>query len=356
MSKRRKVWTGVTTAVGVGMALCGLGAVAAMGTLFNPAPLRDEPVTCDPSAPELPRGKRLRMLVWNLQYGAGRRPHFFYDGGPDVHANPDEVRLTLEAMTDTIARLDPDIVLLQEVDRGSDRTQRLDQHTDLLSRLNYPCHTTTPYHRAPYVPHPPTKHLGRVDMHLAVWSRYRMGASRRVDLPRLNESWIRQQLNLKRAIQEVDLPVAGGGTLTLLNSHFSAFSMLDGTVERQVATLQRRISEAQGRGSAWILGADLNSLPPGDDPARLPDGPAMYPAASPIAVLFDAHTSAIPAREHAEQPQPWRTYLPPGSATADRAIDHIFHGERVEAHATSVVADVHTLSDHLPLLFDFEIR
>ena len=118
MSKRRKVWTGVTTAVGVGVALCGLGAVAAMGTLFNPAPLRDEPVTCDPSAPELPRGKRLRMLVWNLQYGAGRRPHFFYDGGPDVHANPDEVRLTLEAMTDTIARLDPDIVLLTYVIDG----------------------------------------------------------------------------------------------------------------------------------------------------------------------------------------------------------------------------------------------
>lgn len=193
-------------------------------------------------------------------------------------------------------------------------------------------------------------------MHLAVWSRYKLQSSRRVDLPRLRESWIRQQLNLKRAIQEVDLPVEGGGMLTLFNSHFSAFSHNDGTVERQVSVLRERITHAREAGSAWIVGADLNSLPPGDDPARLPEGPGMYPVPSPITGLFEELEAAIPASEHDTEPQPWRTYLPPASNTADRAIDHIFHGRQIEAHATSVVADLHTLSDHLPLLFDFELR
>lgn len=349
-------WMGVTTAVGVGVALCGLGFVAFKGTLFNPPPLREEPLACPSDAPLLPRGKRIRVLVWNIQYGAGRDKHFFYDGGPDVHADEHEVRATLEAMSSAIERLNPDIVLLQEVDRGSERTQNLDQHEDLLSRLSYPCHTTTPYHQAPYVPHPPQKHLGQVNMHLAVWSRYKLQSSRRVDLPRLKESWIRQQLNLKRAIQEVDLPVEGGGLLTLLNSHFSAFSHNDGTVERQVAVLRERIDKAQQSGSAWVVGADLNSLPPQDDPARLPEGPSMYPVPSPITGLFNDFPAAIPAAEHLANPQPWRTYLPPGSNTADRSIDHIFHGRQIEAHATSVVADLHTLSDHLPLLFDFELR
>lgn len=60
---------------------------------------------------------RLRVLSYNIHHGAGT------DG-----------RLDLPRIARTITAAEPDIVALQEVDRGTDRTQRVDQAAE-LSRL-----------------------------------------------------------------------------------------------------------------------------------------------------------------------------------------------------------------------------
>ena len=188
-----------------------------------------------------------------------------------------------------------------------------------------------------------------------MWSRFTIDRALRVDLPRLDEPWLRRQFNLKRALLEVELPVEGGGRLVLLDTHLSAFSYQDGTLPRQVDHILGRIDDIEADGAHWILGGDFNSLPPDDTPQRLGIGADLYEEPSPIAPLFERFPSAVPASEHAANPGPWRTYLPWGSNTADRAIDHLFHDPRLEAHGTSVLRDVTDVSDHLPLVFDFQV-
>lgn len=337
-----------------GLVMAGLGLMYA--SLFRPPSRVAVPVTCDEAAPVLHRGERIRALVWNVQFAGGREHHFFYDGGTAVSVPADAVDRNLDRIAEVIARFDPDLVILQEVDRRSRRTGRIDQHAELLLRTPYPCHVSTPYHRAPYVPWPPAEHMGRVDTHLSVFSRYRIEGAIRHQLPLLNESWVRQQFNLRRALLEVRLPLAGGDHLLVFDTHLSAFSRGDGTLARQVGTIDGRLAEAEARSTPWILGADLNTLPPGDDATRLGADAVLYADGSQVAPLIERYHWPVPAIELARDPQPWRTYLPFGATAPDRTIDYVLHGSHVDPLAFSVVSDVLDASDHLPLLFDFEIR
>ena len=350
---------GILFAIGAGtaaLALAGFGAAAWLRNgMWFPAETEAITVTSPTEAPVLARGTRLRVLSWNIQYAGSREHHFFYDGGEAVHVPLDDVQTTLAEIARVIAESEADVVLLQEVDRGSDRTHRIDQHVWLVEQLGYPAHASAPYHRVGYLPHPTHAPLGRVEMHLTVMSRYALGSAQRQSLPLLDEPAWRQAFNLRRQLMAVDLPLAGGGVLRTLNTHLSAFSKGDGTLDKQMATLDAAATAAEKQAMPWLLVGDLNALPPGDDPSRLGADAVEYAeAVTPAQRLFDRHTSVIPAERFAREPEAFRTYLPFGADTPDRTLDYAFIGREVKLLGVEVVP-VTTLSDHMPLLFDIEI-
>lgn len=331
----------------------GARTVAALAWSLAAAPPRRAEVPVVSGGGPVPRGP-LRVLVWNVQFAAGRGLRFFYDGGPDVVVPRTTVLRTLDRVAEVIRAADADLVLLQEVDRDSARTGRIDQHEELLARVPYPSSCSTPYFRNPYVPHPPHRHLGRVDMHLSVFARHRLDGAVRWALPDLHESWLRRQFNLRRALLEVELPVEGGGRMRAFDLHLSAFSRGDGTLARQLAVVASRLDECDRDGVPFLLGGDFNALPPGDDPARLPD-PELYADGWPIAPLFERWTSAVPLAAHRAEPSGWRTWLPHGADVADRAIDHLFSSRTVQFSDVRVLGEAADASDHLPLVATFTV-
>ena len=75
-----------------GVLTAGVGALGA--TLirpFSPAPTEEVSVHCGPEVPRLERGRPLRVLVWNVQFAAGRGQEFFYDGGEAVSVSAETV-------------------------------------------------------------------------------------------------------------------------------------------------------------------------------------------------------------------------------------------------------------------------
>mmetsp|Transcript_29406 Transcript_29406/g.101674 ORF Transcript_29406/g.101674 Transcript_29406/m.101674 type:complete len:351 (-) Transcript_29406:811-1863(-) len=301
-----------------------------------------------PGALELPVGSAVKVLVWNVQYGAGIDQHFFYDGGPAVSSTRETVLRTTEAICDVICRLQPDVVLLQEVDRRSRRTGKVDEFSILAARLEKEglgCRCSAAYWRVPYVPHPKQEHVGRIGMHLATFSRYKIEKAVRHQLPLLAESRVRRIFNLRRAVLEARL--VGGATF--LNTHLSAFSYADGTLERQVKMLDERILPAAG--SKWFLAGDFNSLTPFQKPSELKEAEerALYTDSSPVAPLYARHKAAFSETDF-RQPEPPYTYKAFTSKRADRTIDHAF----VSPAATVLSKQVHEpqtdyLSDHQPL-------
>ncbi len=344
--------------IAAGMLLAaGLLLAAALGAVvWVPADVEPGEVHCEPDAPAFPRGETVKVLVWNIQYAGSRDHHFFYDGGPTVGVSPDTVRSTLDALARTIRAEDPDLVLLQEVDRDSRRTGNIDQLEELLRRVPFPCHASTPYHRAGYVPVPSHEHLGKVDMHLAVLSRFRILAATRHQLALLDEPWWRQLFNLRRALLDTRVALDDGSELRVFNTHLSAFSGGDGTLTKQMTQLGEHMARAEQQGEPWVLGGDLNSLPPSDDPARL--GPAGVPYAteiSPVTALFRRFNSLIPEQRYDREPESWRTYLPPGATEPDRTLDYVFYGRKVAATRPQMPDD-RTSSDHMPIVFELLVE
>lgn len=344
-------------AVGAVTAAVVVAAASLGGALRVPASIEDVPVFCRADVPAARAGEPLRVLVWNIQYGASTKHHFFYDGGPTVRVPAADVAWTLDQIVEMVRELDPDIVMWQEVDRGSARTGGVDQLAILSERLGHGCRASATYHRVPYVPHPSHEHLGRVDMQLAVTGRVRLGSARRHQLALLVEPWWRRVFNLRRAALEVAVPTAGGPTLTLIDTHLSAFSFGDGSLPRQVAQLEALVDEAVARGDAVVLAGDLNSLPPGDDPARLPERDrALYAdGGSPIAGLYAKLTPTLGLDAITADPARAYTYVPFGGAP-DRMIDHAFVAGPARAQEFRVVQDRLDVSDHLPLVFSVTVQ
>src|SRR5206468_395745 len=122
-------------------------------------------------------------------------------------------------------------------------------------------HASTYYWKSKFVPHP--KILGSAGTKLAIFSRYCLGKARRSRLPGTPGSPIVRDFNLKRAILELELPLANGHCFTVLNTHLEAFPKGTDVMERQIQTLLRRLSALDQEKKPWILGGDFNLLQPG---------------------------------------------------------------------------------------------
>ena len=345
----------------VGCAVAAV-AIAVLGVsvfrigFFFPPPIARVPIQGPHDASIAWKGEPLSVMVWNVQYCASRKHEFFYDGGTAVHVPTEDVSATVEAVADAIRTHDPDLVLLQEVDRDSARTGRVDQLAAILERVPYDRWIAAPYHRVRHVPHPPGNHLGRIHMDLATLSRYELTAAKRIQLPLLREPFYRRLFNLKRAALEVTVPHPGG-SLTVLNTHLSAFSYGDGTLQAQTDRLQRRLDELERLKFPWILAGDFNMLPPGDDPDRLGDEAQMYPPDNPLEKFLDAGYRAVPDPVDAlSDPSSWRTYLPFGATEPDRTLDYVFVSPGVEVRSARVLGEYSDVSDHLPLLVELDVR
>lgn len=293
-------------------------------------------------------------------------------------------------IVDAITAADPDVILLQEVDRRSLRTGMIDEHAALLAALNgrceaesrhadrYTSHASAWYWRVPWVPHPTHHHVGRVNMHLSVFSRYALDSASRVPLPLLREPLHRRVFNLRRAVLAVALRCSDGLPFELWNTHLSAFSNGDGTLGAQVRVLAELAAGAEhGR---WLLAGDLNSLPP-DVPASRhlePSEAALYGESdscsegsepnrsgkgsgeTPIARLYRDMTPVLPPAEMADLDPAvaakWFTYKPFHRTLPDRTIDHGFVGRGLAVEGARVLQVEGWPSDHLPIVMDVRSR
>lgn len=349
----------------IGAALGGLlivmlvgGALLVRCLNYFPKPLEKAPVQCSGQVATLRPGQRFTVLSWNLQYGAGRSYHFFYDGGKAVHASPDKVEQTLGEIGEVLTAQRPDVLLLQEVDRDSARTARIDELARLRRLGRWSCWTSAPYHRSRYVPVPLGNALGRVDMHLATAARYRLAWARRHALPQLDEWFVRRAFNLKRAILEAAVPLEDHPRpLVLLNTHLSAFSFGDGTLERQVEAIRRRLEQLDAQGFPWILAGDFNMLPPGESGKGLGLEAKYYAATgSPISRLTERYRTAVSHETYRKNPSEYFTYIKYGARKPDRRIDYIFVSSDIQVHGIRVVHQPQYSSDHLPLLLTASVK
>lgn len=355
-------WIGrILTAVAV---LVAVLAAAVWLTTFHPDDVQAEPVTCRDDVPPLTPGQDVTVMTWNIQYLAGTDHVFWYDlldeSGPDERPSPEAIAETLDEVVRVIDAEAPDVVLLQEVDDGAARTDGDDQLRLLLDRLGdrYPCHASAFYWKAAFVPHP--RIMGSVGMKLSTLSRTRIDDATRIQLPRMPNDPLTRQFDIARAILETRLPVEGAEDLVVLNTHLDAFAQGSDTMQRQVELTAGRLERLTDAGQPWVLGGDMNLLPPGRQYDDLPEAQrAYYQPDSELAVLTDRYGS-VPSLEEAngDDRAEWYTHAPndPAVDGADRTIDLLFHAPTLALGDHRVRSDdTLEISDHLPVVATYRL-
>jgi endonuclease/exonuclease/phosphatase family metal-dependent hydrolase len=153
---------------------------------YHPAEVQAEAIVCAEDAPVLQPGQSLKVLSYNVQFVAGKNYVFFYDlpddAGPDERPSAADIAQTVQEVARVIRAENPDVILLQEVDDGSARTDHEDQLARLRALLpqDYKCHTATFYWKAAFVPHP--RIMGAIGQKLAIVSKYRLDRASRYQL------------------------------------------------------------------------------------------------------------------------------------------------------------------------------
>jgi endonuclease/exonuclease/phosphatase family metal-dependent hydrolase len=326
---------------------------------YHPGKVECEEVSNTEGAPLLSPDKPISVITFNVQFLAGTGYDFFYDGGPDTLVARSDIESTVAKVAAFIAETNPDFVLIQEVDCGARRTDYLDQVALLCGAMpaGIRNHVSTFYWKSKFVPH--LKIMGSAGTKLVVFSRYRLGKAYRYQLPRTPGDPLEREFGLKRAILEVEIPLANGRTLVLLNTHLEAFPKDTDVMERQVEKVLWRLKTLDDQNLAWILGGDFNLLPPGQSARLNPQGRGIHREPTEIRSIYEKY-AGVPTVADAtgEHMRHYFTFTRRVGAIRlpVRTLDYFFAAPRVTIEDYAVVQEgTMDLSDHLPLTARFRL-
>lgn len=317
--------------------------------------------------PETPQ--RLRVMTWNIKFGGGRIDFFFDCYGDRVLMRSEEVTANLEGLARKIRQVDPDVLLLQEVDVRSKRGAFIDQVQWLLdhTKLNFGVYASQ--WRADFVP---SDGLGAMDDGNAILSRWPLTDATRIALPlRQDQSALTAYFYLRRNVLTAKLALPDGPRVGIVATHSEAYSK-DGT---KLKHIQRFHDEAEHMAKSTdlvIAGGDLNTIPPGSTQTKdFPDSVCtdedfiaddFSEEEAWLDPLYDDFSSAIPLADYQADNAAYFSHTVDGHGFWNRTLDYLFTNGTWQVGSGLVHQSVEQggmetmpLSDHAPLSATLEL-
>ena len=226
-------------------------------TEYRPEP-EEELVIANVQEKEVAPGKPFSVLTWNIGYGAlGDNADFFMDGGKMVSsASKERVQQNMEGIAGVLNELQPEVILLQEVDLDSRRSHSINEQSFLEQKLTGYCDSFAANHKVLYVPYP-VPPIGKVECGLTTFSQYRVTDAVRVALPCPFHYPVRIA-NLKRCVMVSRIPVEGSDKyLVLVNLHLEAYDDGEGKLA-QTKMLSDLLQKEVEKGNYVIAAGDFN--------------------------------------------------------------------------------------------------
>ena len=205
-------------------------------------------------------GQPLTVVSWNIGYGAlGDNADFFMDGGSMVRtADKSRIEQNLDDITSQIRAMQPDVLLLQEIDRDSARSEHIDAFARLSKDLSGYCASFANNFKVVFLPYP-VPPIGKVDSGVATFSAFRTTDATRIQLP-IPFSWPIRAANLKRCLLVSRIPVEKSDKeLVIVNLHLEAYDDGVGRIA-QTKMLAELLSAEAAKGNYVIAGGDFNQL------------------------------------------------------------------------------------------------
>ena len=200
----------------------------------------------------------LLVITWNIRFGAARIPWFGDSCGDRVIMTNSEVITHLDNIADYINSVEPDILLLQEVDVESKRSGYVDQVQWLLDNTYFNYGAYASMWQAQFIP---SDGLGRVDAGNAILSRWEITDAERIQLPlRTDQDGLTQYFYLRRNILKTKIAVPNQNGFYAVCAHTTAFAT-DNTKQKHIEKFYETINSIDTN-AVFIAGGDLNALTP----------------------------------------------------------------------------------------------
>ena len=238
----------------------------------------------------------LRVMAYNIKFGAARTDYWFDYWGDAVQLDHAEVQSNMAKIYRLVREYDPDILIVEEIDVNSRRSAYYDMVVGILenTRLNYAAYIQTWDSR--YVA---SEGMGRLDMGNAIFSRYPISFAERIRQPdRTDQSGLVATFYLHRMIGRAVLDIGAGRAVAVYGVHTEAYDQ-DGTKRRQIEQIH---AETSAETLPFVLGGDFNELPP--TALKLKDFPDEEPSTQGTPYEQPPYTPEIMQKFYDEM-EPW---------------------------------------------------
>jgi endonuclease/exonuclease/phosphatase family metal-dependent hydrolase len=309
---------------------------------------------------------QVKVMTWNIRFGAGRRPWFGDACGDNVIFTKEEITETLQKIVAKINEIQPDILLLQEVDLNSKRSGYTDQVRFILDNTYFNYAVAGSQWRTQFIP---SDGLGRLDEENLVLSRWKITEAVRIQLPlRGDQDKLTRYFYERCSIVKCKIGIPGMNNFYVLNTHASAFAT-DDTKKKHIETFKAELDALNNQGSLFVAGGDLNTLPPGSDstdycmedicpgesyhqPNDNPmhkEGSNYTPESSWLLPFYADYTIAVSLDDYHADPLSYFTHTTRPTHFWDRTLDYLFSNLSWQDHSGLAHQDATEESDHAPV-------
>ena len=197
----------------------------------------------------------LKVMAWNVKYGACRVDFWFDFWGDRVQLSEGEVTDCLSKVSALIKEYDPDVLMTEEIEVDSKRSAYVDMVRFILENTNLQYATFDETWNTRYIPQ---EGVGRITLGNAIFSRYPITKAERIrQVDRTDQDPLTSTFYIKRAIGRAEIDL-GDRKVAAFVVHTEAYDN-DGTKQKQIQQIFDVLKE---EALPWVIGGDFNELPP----------------------------------------------------------------------------------------------
>ena len=303
-------------------------------------------------------GTEYKLLSYNIGFCAYTPDFgFFMDGGKGSRAKSAEaVNEVIDGIVALIGEKDPDLLLLQEVDKRSQRACKVDEDAAFTEKLTGYTSVFAVNWDCAYLCYPFTKPHGAALTGIKTLSRFGITAASRVELP--VESSLMKLIDLDRCYTVSRIPTENGKEIVLYNFHLSAYTS-DGKIAIEQLNILLSDMKREYEAGNYVIGAgDFNKDLLGNS-AEVFGVAGEYGWAQPIPEgTFDGTGISVVAPFDAENPvASCRNADGPYNPAQFRVtVDGFLVSDNVTVTASRVVDTGYAYSDHNPVEMTFVLN
>lgn len=229
---------------------------------------------------KLKTGRYYWIMSYNIGFGAYQKDYsFFMDGGKSSWAKDEEsVIASVCGMGEIINNVNPDFVLLQEVDVDGTRSYHVNELELMNQFVKGYYYTYAQNYDSPFLFFPPWEPHGANKAGLVTYSRGEITDTMRRSLP-ISESFSKL-VDLDRCYSISRIPLENGKSLCLYNMHMSAYGSSDEIREGQLAMLYEDMTADYKKGNYVICGGDFNHNLKSEQQENAPEWAYPFPRES----------------------------------------------------------------------------